>query len=888
MRKLIRRLYYWIRHHQSSQDLAEEMESHRFLKQRGLEQSGLSPDEAAFASRRAMGNTMLAMENARRVWVSVWFEQVIQDLSYGVRSLSRTPGFVLAAGLTIALGVGANTGIFSLVDAVLLQLLPVEDPRELVFLEPAANSGPPAAPPYACLARLPSETGSFGGLAAFATDEMRIDVNGKPEQVMGQVASGNYFELLGVKPALGRLMNVEDENLNPPIAVISDRYWQRRFGRDSAVIGRTISFGNQSFAIAGVTAPEFAGLEPGRPVDVTIPITVSRNLLTGSRAWWFDTIARLKPHVSGNQAQAEANAVFQSCMSGFRDNAGPKDDLSHQLELRPAAHGIDALQRRFSSPLYVLMSIAGLVLFMATANIANLLLVRGIARHREFAIRLATGAGRVRLVRQLLTETLLLFALGAVPGVLFARWGVGIIEAVFAQGRRPITLDANFSWRVLAFSITVTLVTGLVSGLFPAWRAFRTDPEQAIKEGHARTGESRRSATLMRALISFQVALSLVLLVGAVTFVWTLVNLYNVDPGFQNQDVLTMSIELPQGYVEAGKSLESWARVLEAVRGIPGVRGAGISTFTPLSGRDPGGTLVRVRGYEPAGVGDGSVRVNQVSEGYFEALGTQLIRGRLLTERDSAGSLRVALINESAAKYFAGRDPIGEFLQFDRTPTADSVYQIVGIVANAKHRSLREPFPPFVFVPNRQPINAERRVTLVVASTAPNGHLTLAEPIQRRLASVDSGLFISEVITIRDQLDSTLLAERLLSGLSSVFGVLALLLAAIGLYGVLSFRIGQQRRSICIRMALGASPSSVAFSVLRQSGLVIAVGVLCGLPFAFLAARTADSMLWGVKSSDPIIYIVGATLLCLIGFASTYWPARRAAAVEPAEALRHD
>jgi predicted permease len=531
------------------------------------------------------------------------------------------------------------------------------------------------------------------------------------------------------------------------------------------------------------------------------------------------------------------------------------------------------------------MGIVGIVLLMATANLANLLLARGIARQREFAIRMATGAGRVRLIRQLLTETLVLFASGAVPGVLFARWGVSVIETAFGQGRRPITIEANFNWRVLAFSIVITFSAGVASGLFPAWRAFRTDPEKAIKEGQARVSESRGSATLMRTLVTIQVALSLVLLVGAVTFARTLANLYNEDPGVQSE-VLTMSIELPEGSVQTGKSLESWNRVLEAVRGTPGVRAAGLSTFTPLSGRDPGGTPVRIR-YEPAIVDDGSVRVNQVSEGYFEALGIPLLRGRLLTEHDSAGSLKVALVNESAAKSFTGRDPIGQFLEFGKGGTTSSVYQIVGVVANTKHRSLREPAPPFVFVPTRQPMNVERRVTLVVASTEPK-HVMLVQPIRRRLAEVDSGLFVSEVITIEDQLDNTLLAERLLSGLSAVFGVLALLLAGTGLYGVLSYHIGQQRRSIGIRMALGASPSSVVFRILRQSGLIIGVGLLCGLPFAFLAARSADSLMWGVKSSSPMIYVVAMMLLCLIGFAGTYLPARRASAILPTETLRHD
>jgi predicted permease len=459
---------------------------------------------------------------------------------------------------------------------------------------------------------------------------------------------------------------------------------------------------------------------------------------------------------------------------------------------------------------------------------------------------------------------------------------------LFAQGRRAITLEANLNWRVLAFSIMVTLIAGLLSGLFPAWRVFRTDPEEVIKEGQARTSESRGSATLTRTLVAFQLALSLVLLVGAVTFVRTLTNLRNVDRGFQNEQVLTMSIELPEGYVQAGKSAASWSHVLEDVRGIPGVRSAGLSTFTPLSGRDRQ-ALVRVRGYEPASVEDRVIHVNQVSEGYFETLGIPLLLGRLLTGQDAEAALKIALINEAAArKYFGERDPIGQSLEFGRRGTADGVYRIAGVVRDTKHLSLREAAPPFAFIPIRQPREAERRVTLAVASTAPNGQMAFVETIRSRIARIDPGLLISEVITIRRQLDSTLLTERLLSGLSSAFGVLALILASIGLYGVLSYRIGQQRQSIGIRMALGASPSSVAFSVLRQSGLVVVAGLVCGLPFAFLAARMADSMLWGVKSNDPTIYIVGVSLLCLIGFASAYLPARRASAIEPAEALRHN
>jgi predicted permease len=549
---------------------------------------------------------------------------------------------------------------------------------------------------------------------------------------------------------------------------------------------------------------------------------------------------------------------------------------------------MDVLRRRFSRPLYVLMGIVGLVLLMATANIATLLLARGIARQREFAIRLATGAGRMRLAQQLATETLLLFSLGAIPGVIFAAWGVSVIESLFAQGRRAITFDANLNWRVLLFSLMVTLLAALLSGLFPTWRVLRTGPEQAIKEGQRRTSDSRSSATFTRTLVAFQVALSLVLLVGAVTFVRTLVNLRSVNPGFYNEQALTMSIELPERYIEAGKSAEFWSRALEAVRGIPGVRLAGLSTFTPLSGRDRG-AAVRVRGYEPERLEDSTVHVNQVSDGYFETLGIPLLSGRLLTDGDAEGALKAALINESAARHFFGeRDPVGQSLAFAGRGGTGSVYRIVGVVRDTKHLNLREPPVRFAFLPIRQPREAERRVTLIVTSMAPNSEAEIVQPIRNRIARIEPGVLISEVITIRRQLDSTLLTERLLSGLSGAFGVLALFLASIGVYGVLNYRLRQQRHAICIRMALGASPSSVGLSILRQSALVVAAGLLSGLPFAFLAARAADSMLWGVTSSDPTIYITGIALLCLVGFAGAFLPAQRASAIQPSEALRHD
>ena len=870
----------------SDRDFGDEVEAHIRLEADRLIADGMAPEEAEACARRTFGNVGMVRERfyESRRWL--WWDQLYQDVRYGLRWFLKAPAFTAAVALTIALGVGANTAIFSLMDAVLLRSLPVGDPKKLVFIEVSGTAGNSGAPPYPCFTRLRNETDSFSGIAGFSSDELRIEIDGKPEQVMGQVASGNYFELLRVRPALGRLMDAEDEKLNPPVAVISDRYWRRRFAGDAAAIGTTISFHGQTFTIAGVTPPEFWGLEPGRPIDITIPISTERQLTADSGAWWFSAIARLKPGRTEKPALAESDGVFQSFMKDSRQPADMIRQYFNHLELRPAAHGSDSLRRQFSKPLYALMSIAGLVLLMATVNIANLLLARGIARSREFAIRLATGAGRLRLVRQLVTETLLLFVLGAAPSVLLASWGAGVIQAQFAQGRRAITLETELNWRVLGFTLAITMAAGVAAALFPAWRAFRTDADQAIRDGHARTGESRGSTLLTRGLVAVQVAISLVLLVGAVTFVRTLRNLRHVDPGFHNEQVLTMSVELPEGYERTGKPVEFWSHALEAVRGIGGVGSAGFAVFTPLSGRDRG-RFVKVRGYQPADSRDSLIHVDQVSEGYFETLGIRLLRGRLLDERDASETPHVAVISEfTARKYFGNRDPIGEALDFSEKGSHDGVYRIVGVVADTKHMDLREPPKPFAYVGFRQTKERESRLTLAVASARSNGEMALVQPIREAIRKIEPGVLISEVITVRRQLDSTLLTERLLSGLASAFGGLALMLASIGLYGVLSYRVGQQRRSIGIRMALGAPASRVALGVVRQSAMMVGVGLACGIPFAFLAARAAESMLWGLTPGDPWIYVAGVAMLCGAGLASTYWPARRAAGVDPAEALR--
>ncbi len=858
-------------------DFHSEIEAHIRLEADRLIAEGMPPADAQAAARRAFGNIGIAHERFYESQRWMWWDELRRDLRYGLRSLAKTPSFTAAAALTIALGVGANTAVFSLIDAVLLRSLPVRDPAGLVFVLAAGNSGAVAAPPYPAFARLKEQTSAFAGMAAFATDEIRIEIDGHPEPANGQIATGNYFSLLGVKASLGRLMDTSDENMDPPIAVISDRYWRRRFLGDPAALGKTVAVGGRTFTIVGVTPPGFAGLRPGFAVDVTLPIGRKMESLGG-----HDIVARLKPGVPDGRAEAESAAALRAALS---ESGFPKDLIEQRfrkVELRPAGHGADTLRGRFTQPLYALVGIAAMVLLLAAANIANLLLARGLTRRREFAIRLAAGAGRMRLVRQLVAETLLLFACGAVPGVVLARAGVKVIEGMFADGRRAITIQAELNWRVLGCAVAVTLIAGLLAALFPAWRVFRSDLEQVIREGQARSSESRASSMLRQALVAFQVAVSLVLLVSAVTFAGTLANLHDLDPGFRNDRVLTMSVELPGDGGQAVKSAAVWNNVATAVREIPGVKSASLANYTPLSGRDRR-ARVAIRGYAPASDGDDIVHIDHVSEGYFETLGIPLLQGRLFTVQDADGAPRVAVINESAGrKFFAGRDPVGQLLAVDQVE-----YRIVGVVRDTKHNSLREPSAPFAFLPLRQPLSPDRRITLSVASVVPFVEAALLQPIRRKLAEVDSGLMISEVISMRRQIDATLLTERLLSGLATAFGALAMILASVGLYGVLSYRIGQQRQSIGIRMALGASPSTVAGDVLRQSGIVLAAGMLSGLPLALMAARAADSLLWGVKSGDPTIYLMGAAIICLAGFVSAWLPARRASAIEPAEALRH-
>ncbi|HXW07444.1 MAG TPA: ABC transporter permease [Vicinamibacterales bacterium] len=811
-----------------------------------------------------------------------WLEDAAGDARYGLRLLAGSPVFAATAILSLALGIGANTAIFSLVDAVLLRTLPVERASELVFLQVAGTDSRGGAPPYPCYEQVRDGTSAFVGMAAFASDELRLEIDGNLEQAFGQVASGTYFELLGVRPLVGRLLTAADERLDPPVAVISYRYWQRRFGGRVDTIGRALRAGDRVFTIVGVTPPEFNGLLPGRQIEVTFPITQAGTLLGNADTWWFDAIARLRNDITPDQAAAQANAIFQAFMDGRPQAASREMRRRHfdRLELAPAGRGGDRLRTRFSRPLLVLTLISALVLLTACANLGNLLLARGTARRRELAIRLATGAGEGRLVRQLLTETLLLFLLGGAAGLIVARVATDAVTSFFTLGRTPILLDVGYDWRIAGYALAVTLAAALLTGLWPAVRARRVDLQSAMKDGDSRAHGAGRSRAASGLLVAGQVALSLVLLVSATLFGRTMLNLRAVDLGFSGTRVLTMSIDpMLAGEAPAHAREQIWRSVLDRVRALPGVRSASLSVLTPLSGRDTGRN-VTVPGFQPQSERDRTVRLNHVSEDYFEAFGIQLASGRTFTARDAAGAAPVAVVNEAAARaYFAGRNPIGERVSFNA-----STYEIIGIVRDHKHRSLREEAARFVYIPIWQPLDRLTRTTLSVASDQASRAMTRA--VAHEIRAVHARTLVSDVLDVQEQIDATLVSERLLSRLAGALAALAVGLVAIGLYGTLSYAVARRRSELGVRMALGASRRRVAGHVIYGGVLQVVAGIAAGLPLAVAAARLAEGLLYGTTAGAIGPYAVSVIALGAVGVAAAGIPAWRACSIDPADALR--
>jgi predicted permease len=822
-------------------------------------------------------------------------ESFLQDLRFGVRMLVKNPGFTLIAVLILALGIGANTAIFSLIDAVLLKMLPVERPEQLYFINNAAPSmgaTPSLAPPYPCFERFRDGNRSFIGLAAFSMIDPRIKIDGQIEEVRGQRVSGNYFSLLGVPALVGRTFTPADDAMpgqggpDGIVAVISHSYWTRRFGQSPEVIGKTVQLGNRPVTIIGVTPPGFHGLFPGAEINISLPITVAgAGMIPQKTSTWFRAVGRLKPGVPVEQARVELDTLFQTYLDELKVSAEGRRDNFARIELAPASKGLDTLRRQFSRPLQVLMAIVALVLLIACTNLANLLLVRAAARRKEFAVRLALGASRLRLLRQMLTESLLLVSLGGLLGLFVARWGSAFLVSFFATGRGRLFVNLPLDYRVLLFTGGAALITGLVFGVAPALQTIRIDPGPALK-GSAGTSTLARSR-FGKVLVVAQVAFSLLLLIGAGLFVRTLYNLKQYDVGFRRDGVLTMRVNPAETVYQGTRLTNLWKDLLARVERLPGVRNVSLSALSPIGGGGRGVT-VTVPGFTPKAERDINIGLNQVSPGYFQTFGIAMSQGRAFTDNDHETAPKVALLNEMAARfYFGDRSPLGTQISFNDSPNVERVlYQVVGVVKDARYSNLREPDRRRVYLSMLQSLDRLGQLTLAVRAEGRPAELTSV--ISSELQALGPDITLTNIATLNEQVDQSLLQERLVATLSLFFGLLALLLASIGLYGVLSYDVSRRTQEIGLRMALGANANRVVRLVLRETLRWVAPGVVLGLGLALATTRWVESLLFGLKPHDPMTIGLSMLVLLAVTAVAGYLPAHRAARVDPMVALRHD
>lgn len=880
----------FLRRKQFESEMDVELRFHIDAYIEDLVSSGIERSEAERLARIEFGPIEAKKDECRQSWGLQWMDELQADLRYSFRMLRNHTGFAAVAILSLALGIGANTAIFGLIDAVMLRILPVREPERLVFIQNVGTQGQNGGPPYPCFELLRDSTKSFDGMAAFSPSNMELLIDGAREQTRGLWVSGSFYPVLGVKPIRGRTLSAADDQtpgkggVDGPVAVISEAYWRQRFGGDPAVLGRPIPMYEHSITIVGVMPNEAMSLDPGRPFDIAVPMALSNPVMLREKgSWWLDVVARLKPGVPVEKARAEADTLFQAYMADVKTSPEIRKLAFDHIELTPAAKGMDGLRKRFSKPLLALMILAGLVLLGACANVASMMLARAASREKEFAVRLAIGAGRGRLIRQTLTEAMVLVGAASALGIVIAIEAERALAAYFAEGNSKIILDLPLDGRLLCFLLGVTALTGLGFGLLPALRAAGADPASGFQSNSRSVTGNRKSLRMGRALVILQVALSMVLLAGAGLFVRTLRQLESLDLGFAREGTLTMEVAPERDLFGKPEWLRLQPELLERVRAIPGVRSVSWSTMSPLSGRDRQ-IIMDVPGFVRRSETDKHVHNVSVSPDYFLTYGVPVKLGRVFTARDDSNAPKVAVMNETAVRfYFGNTNPIGARVTFPRGGDAVT-YEIAGVVKDAKHSSLREEPQRFIYFPIAQSFDRIGRLALSVrTSTDPMG---LVAAVTKEILRVRFTLLITNVSTLEKQVELSLMRERLVSSLSMAFGTLALFLACIGLYGILAYGVARRTNEIGIRMALGATRSGVTWLVLQEAAMLVVAGIVLGAPAVFALGTTAKSMLFGVEPIDlPALLGAVLPLLILAAIAGAV-PALRAGRMDPMKALR--
>jgi predicted permease len=885
LREWVSRFAGTFRRNRADRELEEELRLHLELAAEDERRRTDSAEHAARTAAIRQGGMAQAMEALRDQRGLPFLDSLVQDIRYGLRTLRRSPGFTLVAVLSLALGIGTNTAIFSLLDAVLLRSLPVNRPEQLFVM-----SGGYSYPAYQTLRQrnqFLSELFASNGVGA-----SNVTIGDGPVERAGvSMVSGNYFLALGVPALFGRTFGAEDDLIPAahPVAVVSYRYWQRRFALDSAIVGRSIRISGTPFTVVGVTPREFFGESVGAAPDLWVPLAMQAQIMPG-RNWlpdkntsWLSVFGRLTADTSVARAEAQLTVVGRQ-IAYERMSSNPSAEQRQRadtavVKLLPANRGLSRLREQFSEPLQILMAVVAFVLLIACANVANLLLARAGARQREIGLRLALGVSRRRLVQQFLVESLILSSIGGLLGLVFAQWGRDVLLRMISTNGSPVTLQVGLDSRLLAFTAAVCAVTGMLFGLAPAWRSASVDITSALRSAQSSAGGAGRAA-ISRLLVVGQVALSLVLLVGAGLFIRTLVNLRSVDLGFAPERVLILDVDPTSAGYRGQRYAAVTRRLLDRFASVPGVTAVTFSHNGLLQNRDGENDL---RAEDSTATGES--QVDRVGPRYFTTVGIPLVAGRDFDERDASAPPTVIVINEEMARfYFPGANPIGKRLLVGTPPEA---WQIVGVVRTVKQHSPRDAegrrFYRPMFARSYEPDPVSIRF-LVRTAADPGATLGLLE---RAARAEDKTLPVISA-TLTDLLNRTIVQERTVATLSVALGMLGLTLACVGLYGLMAYRVVRRTGEIGVRMALGATRADVLGMILREDLAVVFAGVVVGLPVALALSSLTRSLLFGLTATDPPTLAVAAVAMIVIGASAGFVPAWRATRVEPAMVLRHE
>jgi predicted permease len=827
------------------------------------------------------------------------------DIRVALRGLRRSPLFAIVAILSLALGIGANTAIFTLIDQILLRKLPVKDPDTVVMLyQQGPHSGSNMGMrmhSYPIYQEYQKRAEPLAEVIARRLVDTSISVDNQTERVSAEMVSGNFFTMLGVPPAAGRVFNTaEDDQVysGHPAVVLSDEYWERRFARDPAVVGKKILVNNYPMTIVGVSARGFVGLDPARSPAIRVPILMKPVVvpewewvhMDDPRTRWVQVFARLKPGYTVESAQAPLQGLFLQLRQHEMTLEGAKDwtpyireqFMKGQLKVETAAIGYSPLRNDFSTPLIVLMCMVGLVLLIACANVANLLIARAFARQREIAVRLSIGASRWQLVRQLLIESLLLSFAGGALGLLIAIWMTRGLIGLMPSTGNPLLIRAEPDWRILAFTFTLTLITGVVFGLLPAMRASRPDTWGTLKDTVGAVAGAGGTLFLRKGLVAAQVALSFLLLFGAGLFVRSLDNLRSTETGVQLDNLVTFRLAPALSGYDDQQSVNFYNQLVERLRGGPGVKSAGYASVAILAG-DEWDSTMGVEGHQAKDGEDMQAFMNAISPGYFETMGIRLLEGRDFRPTDAKKGDTVAIVNRQFAEhFFPAQSAVGRHIGFGTGPKSKLNIEIVGVAENTLYEGPREGVHRQVFVPNWGRISATFYLRTTSASSS------AFNLIRNEVRGLSNAMPVYELKTLESQLDETLLTDRLIAMLSAGFGLLATVLASIGLYGVMAFVVTRRSKELGLRMALGAEPGSVIWLVMKEVLVLLGIGLAIGLPAAIGLGTYVASQLYGIQAHDPFMAVATIVTLALVSAAAGLIPARRASRIDPILALRYE